>query len=117
MSIRIGIAGWSTFSSVAKVLQLPVTGSQLEQYAAYFTSVEINSSFYRPHRRTTYVRWAASVPPGFRFSVKLPRTITHERRLVDCQALIERFAEETDGLGEKCGPILVQFPPQFCLSR
>ncbi|GBQ47249.1 DUF72 domain-containing protein [Komagataeibacter sucrofermentans] len=113
MSIRVGIAGWSTFSAMAKVLKLPVTGTQLERYAAYFSTVEINSSFYRPHRRTTYARWAASVPPAFRFSVKLPRTITHEHRLDDCQALIDRFAEETDGLGEKRGPVLVQFPPSF----
>ena len=113
MSMRVGIAGWSTFSTMAKVLQLPVTGTQLERYAAYFSTVEINSSFYRPHRRTTYMRWAASVPPAFRFSVKLPRTITHEHRLVDCQALIDRFVEETDGLGEKRGPVLVQFPPSF----
>ncbi|QHC36753.1 DUF72 domain-containing protein [Komagataeibacter xylinus] len=116
MSIRVGIAGWSSFSPMAKALQLPVTGTQLERYASYFSTVEINTSFYRPHRRTTYMRWAASVPPAFRFSVKLPRTITHERRLVDCQALIDRFAEETDGLGEKRGPVLVQFPPSFAYS-
>ena len=61
----------------------------------------------------TYERWAASVPPGFRFSVKLPKAITHERRLLDCQALLDRFAEETGGLGIKRGPVLVQLPPSF----
>ena len=40
--------------------------------------VEINSSFYRPHAFATYARWAASTPDGFRFAVKVPRTITHE---------------------------------------
>ncbi|MBV1831833.1 DUF72 domain-containing protein [Komagataeibacter sp. AV436] len=113
MSIRIGIAGWSISSAMARTLQLPATGTQLERYATCFSAVEINTSFYRPHRRTTYMRWAAGVPSAFRFSVKMPRTITHERRLVDCQALIERFAGETDGLGDKRGPILVQFPPSF----
>lgn len=111
MSIRIGIAGWSIPSALAG--RFPATGTHLERYGACFSAVEINSSFYRPHRRTTYERWAASVPSEFLFSVKLPRTITHERRLIGCQALIERFGEETDGLGNKRGPILVQLPPSL----
>ncbi|AHI26290.1 hypothetical protein BGC31_00905 [Komagataeibacter xylinus] len=111
MSIRVGVAGWSIPSALAS--RFPTVGTHLERYGARFPAVEINSSFYRPHRRTTYARWAASVPPAFRFSVKLPKTITHERRLTDCQALIERFAEETGGLGDRRGPILVQLPPSF----
>ncbi|WP_323717995.1 DUF72 domain-containing protein [Paracoccus aminovorans] len=111
MSIFIGVAGWSIPSTLAG--RFPSTGTHLERYGAQFSAVEINSSFYRPHRRTTYERWAASVPSGFRFSVKLPKAITHERRLKGCEALIERFAEETSGLGDKRGPILVQLPPSF----
>jgi uncharacterized protein YecE (DUF72 family) len=91
----------------------PGSGTHLERYAAVFASVEINSSFYRPHRRTTYRRWADSVPAGFLFAVKLPKAITHEARLQDCAPLIERFAEEIDGLGDKLGPVLVQLPPSF----
>jgi aspartate/methionine/tyrosine aminotransferase len=56
--------------------------------------VEINSSFYRPHRPSTYERWAASVPASFRFSVKVPRSITHERRLADADALLDAFLAE-----------------------
>lgn len=111
MPIRIGVAGWSIPAALAS--RFPATGTHLERYGARFPAVEINSSFYRPHRRTTYARWAASVPPTFRFSVKLPKTITHERRMTDCRALIERFAEETGGLGDRRGPILVQLPPSF----
>lgn len=111
MDLRIGVAGWSIPSALAG--RFPPVGTHLERYGARFSAVEINSSFYRPHRRTTYERWAASVPPGFLFSVKLPKTITHERRLIGCQDLIERFAAETDGLGKKRGPILVQLPPSF----
>ncbi len=91
----------------------PGEGTHLERYAALFRAVEINSSFYRPHRRTTYVRWAASVPENFRFAVKLPKSITHERRLQDCSDLVSRYAEEVDGLGPKRGPVLVQLPPSF----
>ncbi|ARW16787.1 DUF72 domain-containing protein [Komagataeibacter europaeus] len=111
MSIRVGVAGWSIPSALAS--RFPTAGTHLERYGARIPTVEINSSFYRPHRRATYARWAASVPPAFRFSVKLPKTITHERRFIDCQALVERFAEETGGLGDKRGPILVQLPPSF----
>ncbi|MFW7269634.1 DUF72 domain-containing protein [Gluconacetobacter sp. Hr-1-5] len=111
MSIRVGVAGWSIPSALAD--RFPPAGTHLERYGARFPAVEITSSFYRPHRRTTYARWAASVPPTFRFSVKLPRAITHERRMIDCRELIERFAEETGGLGEKRGPVLVQLPPSF----
>ncbi|WP_017999704.1 DUF72 domain-containing protein [Paracoccus sp. N5] len=111
MSIFVGVAGWSIPSAFAG--RFPSAGTHLERYGACFSAVEINSSFYRPHRRTTYERWAASVPSGFRFSVKLPKAITHEHRLKDCEALIDRFAEESSGLGDKRGPILVQLPPSL----
>jgi uncharacterized protein YecE (DUF72 family) len=75
--------------------------------------VEINSSFYRPHRRKTYERWAADTPEGFRFAVKVPRTITHERRLIEIDDLLARFLDETGGLADKRGPLLVQLPPSL----
>lgn len=109
--IRIGTASWSLYKPPPG--RFPDEGSHLERYAATFDSVEINSSFYRPHKPATYARWAASVPAAFRFAVKLPKTITHEHRLVDCRALLERFAGEVAGLGEKRGPILIQLPPKL----
>jgi uncharacterized protein YecE (DUF72 family) len=111
MPIRVGVAGWSIPSALSE--QFPLVGTHLERYSSRFSCVEINSSFHRPHRRTTYKRWAACVPSGFQFAVKLPKVITHERRLDDCGMLIERFAEETSGLGGKRGPVLVQLPPSF----
>jgi uncharacterized protein YecE (DUF72 family) len=90
----------------------PAEGSHLQRYAARFSAAEINSSFHRPHRRATYERWAASVPPAFRFSLKLPKTISHATSPAGQDALIGRFAEEAHGLGEKLGVVLVQFPPK-----
>lgn len=87
--------------------------SILHRYASRFNAVEINSSFYRPHQRKTYERWAESVGAGFRFAVKAPRTITHERRLVDCREEALRFADEIGGLGSKLGAVLVQLPPNL----
>jgi uncharacterized protein YecE (DUF72 family) len=110
-SVRIGCAGWALRPQYAE--HFPATGSHLERYAATFNAVEINSAFYRPHRRSTYERWAASVPDDFRFSVKLPREITHVRRLTEAADVLHRFIDETSGLGVKLGPILVQLPPKF----
>jgi uncharacterized protein YecE (DUF72 family) len=92
---------------------MPAGGSHLERYARRLNAVEINSSFYRPHQRKTYERWARSTPSDFRFSVKLPRTMTHERRLAECGELLDRFVAEVKGLGEKLGALLVQLPPQL----
>lgn len=109
--VLIGTAGWS-IPGLCRA-DFPDAGSHLERYGAVFDAAEINSSFYRPHRRATYERWAASVPPGFRFAVKLPKAITHERRLVDSRPLLDRFSEESRGLGEKLGAVLVQLPPSL----
>jgi uncharacterized protein YecE (DUF72 family) len=106
----IGCAGWSLHKDTAA--DFPEEGSHLERYAAVFPAVEINSSFYRPHQPQTYARWAASVPPDFRFSVKLPKTITHEACLVDADELLDRFAGEAGCLGAKLGCVLIQLPPK-----
>jgi uncharacterized protein YecE (DUF72 family) len=108
--IRIGTAGWGFPRTLDA---FPAEGSGLERYAAVFNSVEINSSFYRPHQRKTYERWAALTPAGFRFAVKFPRTVTHERRLADCGEPVARFLDECTGLGDKLGPLLIQLPPSL----
>ena len=110
-SIFVGTAGWSIASRHAG--DFPGEGTHLERYGRRLDAVEINSSFYRPHRREIYERWALSVPEDFRFSVKLPKSITHERRLVDCGELLDRFLAQAGGLGPKLGAILVQLPPNL----
>lgn len=112
--IRIGCAGWSIPSVHAALFD--DGESMLARYATRFDTVEINSCFYRPHRPRTYERWAATVPPAFRFSVKLPRSITHEARLVGGEELLARFLDETAALGPKLGGILVQLPPSLALE-
>ncbi len=108
---RIGCAGWSIPKAAA--MAFPIGGTHLERYAAVFKAVEINSSFYRPHQPQTYVRWAASVPDDFRFSVKAPRTMTHVHHLHDGVEHMARFAGEVAGLGAKLGCVLLQFPPSL----
>jgi uncharacterized protein YecE (DUF72 family) len=113
--IRIGTAGWSIPKEHAA--RFHVEGSHLERYSAVFNAVEINSSFYRPHRTATYERWAASVPEDFRFAVKIPKAITHERRLKDTDDPMSRFLSEIGGLGRKLGPLLVQLPPSLVFDE
>ncbi len=75
-SVRIGTA----IQSIPKehAAPFPTTGSHLKRYARTLNAVEINSSFYRPHRTGTYERWAAFVLEEFRFAVKVPKATTHE---------------------------------------
>lgn len=110
----VGCAGWALGSKDAA--SFPMQGSHLERYAQVFPSVEINSSFYRSHQPKTYARWADSVPAAFRFSVKMPRTITHESRLQRCEDLLLKFLEEVAHLGTKLGCILVQLPPSLAFD-
>src|SRR3984957_19162317 len=87
--LRVGTAGWSVPSRYAA--EIPAGGSHLERYARRFDAVEINSSFYRSHQRKTYERWAQSTPQGFRFSVKVPKAMTHDQRLGGGGGVLGRF--------------------------
>ena len=108
---RIGCAGWALDKAVQPLFA--GEGTHLERYASRFPCVEINSSFYRPHRPETYRRWAGSVPKGFRFAVKVPKEITHTRRLRDFDEPLDRFLSEAICLGDKLGPLLIQLPPSL----
>jgi uncharacterized protein YecE (DUF72 family) len=108
--LRTGIAGWS----------LPIKptdpGSHLHHYSRSLRCVEVNSSFYRPHRPSTWARWATETPPDFRFSIKAPKTITHEAKLRHTETLLSDFLEQIQPIIPKAGPILFQLPPSFALD-
>lgn len=106
----IGCAGWSVASGRPEFSE---GASVLERYATRFNAVEINSSFHRAHRPATYAKWAASTPPGFRFSVKVPKAVTHTAKLRDCAAPLAEFVEQVSHLGDRLGPLLVQLPPSL----
>lgn len=107
----IGTAGWSIPKRQKD--DFPQSGSHLERYARRLPIVEIDTSFYRPHRRETYERWAGSVPDHFRFAVKTPRTMTHEHRLAGCETLADVFLQQVEGLGDRLSVLLVQLPPSL----
>lgn len=114
MATIIGTAGWTIPGILAT--RFPSEGSALERYAAVFPGVEVNSSFHRPHRPATWARWAASVPDDFRFAVKLPKTISHERKLVGCGDEVERFLDQAGALGPKLALLLLQLPPKLAFD-
>ena len=109
--LKIGTAGWS----LPRELQarFPGDGTHLGRYARVFPCVEINSTFHRPHRSSTFERWAESVPAGFRFSLKVPRTITHDAKLAATEALVEAFLGSIEPLGLAAECLLVQLPPKL----
>lgn len=79
-------------------------------YAEHFDTVEVDSTFYRCPTAGTVNGWALKTPDEFIFSVKVPRTITHEKVLVDCDSEFEQFVDTMDILDEKLGPMVFQFP-------
>jgi uncharacterized protein YecE (DUF72 family) len=109
--VRIGTAGWSIPRASAS--RFGSAGTHLQRYSRELPCAEINSSFHRPHAPSTYAKWAASTPSGFRFAVKLPRTITHDQQLRRARLPLERFLQESAGLGDRRGPLLVQLPPSL----
>ena len=112
--VRIATAGWAIPRTVSE--DFPGHGGGLARYAARLDAVEINSTFYRSHRASTYARWVAATPAHFRFAVKLPRTITHQARLVDANPGIAAFRAEALELQDKLGPLLVQLPPSLTFA-
>ncbi|HXG99320.1 MAG TPA: DUF72 domain-containing protein [Sphingomicrobium sp.] len=109
--MRIGTAGWGIGRD--SLSEFPATGSVLERYSARFSAVEINSSFHRPHGEATWSRWRDAVPGTFRFSVKIPKEISHLRKLRECDGPLDLFLGQVRHLGEKLGLLLLQLPPKL----
>ncbi|MBS0419455.1 MAG: DUF72 domain-containing protein [Proteobacteria bacterium] len=110
----VGTAAWT--NPPAEREARPDGTSHLQHYAARFNAVEINSSFYRAHQRSTYERWKQSTPAGFRFSVKVPRCVTHESALKHCRTELREFQEQVAGLGRKLRILLFQTPASLAFE-
>ena len=117
--VRIGLAGWTeavgrfrSFYPLPPDIDRP-TG--LQRYAHSFDFAEINASFYRRMRRSTFEKWAQDTPADFGFSVKMYRGLTHFHRLKDTSDL-EGFIDSIEGLGGKLLAVLVQLPPSLAFD-
>jgi uncharacterized protein YecE (DUF72 family) len=113
--IRVGISGWR-YAPWRGVFYPPKLAQrqELEFASGKLTSLEINGTFYSLQKPASFQNWFQSVPPDFKFSVKGPKYITHVQRLREVEAPLANFlASGVLLLGEKLGPFLWQFPPNF----
>ncbi len=112
--LAVGTSGWAyrEWRSWWYPRSLP-TREWLRFYAEHFTTVELNSTFYRLPPPERFRHWAQNVPAGFRFAVKAPRGITHERLLQADPEAVHTFIASTSALGEHLGPLLWQIPPRL----
>ena len=108
--LRIGASSWSA-PSWEGAFYPPGTppGGYLEFYARHFDTVEIDATFYRIPDARTVDGWRDRTPPGFLFAAKFPQAVTHEKLLADCAAETNAFVQVMDRLGERLGPLLLQF--------
>jgi uncharacterized protein YecE (DUF72 family) len=110
VELRIGTsaftaAGWETAFYPAGMKP----AEYLSFYATKFDTVEVDSTFYRTPSASTVRGWYDKTPKDFLFALKVPQLITHEKVLEDCDADFNAFVGAADLLGEKLGPILLQF--------
>ena len=113
--VRVGCSGWNYAAWKHAFYEDLPERAWLEHYARHFDTVEVNATFYRLPARTTVANWERTVPPGFLFTLKASRYLTHVRRLLDLGPGLERFYERIEPLrgSAKLGPILWQLPPTF----
>jgi uncharacterized protein YecE (DUF72 family) len=113
MTVRIGTSGWS-YNHWANVLYPPgmPASRRLARYAEVFDTVELNASFYRWPKDSTFAGWREQLPDGFTMSVKAHRGLTHYRRLGNPEPWIERFERCWQLLGDRHGVLLVQLHPE-----
>ena len=115
--LRIGCSGWNYSHWRAGVFYPPRHPQRdwLKYYAEHFDTVELNTTFYRLPDTAVVARWVSESPPGFVFSVKVSRFITHIKRLIEVAEHLPILYERIDPLlrSPKLGPLLWQLPPSF----
>jgi uncharacterized protein YecE (DUF72 family) len=111
---RVGTSGWTYKDWRGPFYPAGLrAASELEHYASVFDCTEINGSFYRLPSEAAVAAWRTRTPEGFRFAWKVPRYLTHYRRLKDAAESVALIFERMGGLGEKSAAALFQLPPQL----
>ncbi len=113
-SVLVGTQGWNYPAWVGPFYP-PATraADMLRVFARAFPTVEVDATFYGTPAEYVVRGWRERVPPEFRFALKVPQSITHERRLVDATDLLEQFLSRVRLLGDRLGPLLLQMPPDW----
>ena len=114
MSILIGTQGWNYTAWVGPLYPPGTRPSEfLSTYARLFRGVEVDSTFYAVPDAKSVRAWNARTPPDFTFALKMPKEITHERRLRGADDVVSEFLDRARELGPKLGPVLMQMGPDF----
>lgn len=114
MQAHVGCSGWFYWHWRGKFYpENSRPDVWFRHYAAQFNSVELNAPFYRWPHIANVKGWVRQSPENFRYSIKVNRIITHEKRLVRTRMLVEEFCKFSEILGEKLGCFLFQFPPSY----
>ena len=114
MGIYIGTSGWSYDHWHGVLYPHGISPNQrLEYYIGRYTTVELNSSYYRWSGAGAFRRWRYRLPEGFQMSVKAPRWLTHSKRLYAPERWLERISHDLAYLEGKRGVLLVQLSPNF----
>jgi len=113
-NLNLGTIGWS-YSFWKGIFYPNKTASKnfLAYYSRKFNTVEVDSTFYRIPNQQAVTNWKTQTPDGFTFSLKFPAAVTHIKMLKDCERETSLFLERASFMGEKLGPLLLQFPPSF----
>ncbi|MFI7631177.1 DUF72 domain-containing protein [Microbispora rosea] len=114
MRLHVGCAMWTHAPWRGRLLPHPLPpGERLRAYATWCNAVEGNTTFYATPSRATVESWAEQTDPGFRLVVKLPRPITHERRLTGADDDLRAFLDAIEPLGPRAHALWIQLPGSF----
>ncbi|WP_043639852.1 DUF72 domain-containing protein [Nonomuraea candida] len=117
MRLHVGCAMWTHARWQGRFLPGDLApGDRLRAYATWCDAVEGNTTFYATPSRATVESWAAQTSPDFRFVVKLPKPITHERRLTGAGEELRAFLEAMEPLGPRVHALWIQLPGSFAPS-
>jgi uncharacterized protein YecE (DUF72 family) len=113
-SILVGTSGWTYAHWKGRFYPTSLARSRwFDYYVTLFPTVEINATFYRSFKDQTYLNWRSRAPVGFKFVMKVPRLITHQKYLLDTGEDIRQFWESASLLGDKLGLVLLQIAPDM----
>lgn len=111
MPVRLGTSSFSAESWVGPFYPPGTAPADfLTHYAKHFDTVEVDATFYRIPSPAVVAGWVAKTPKGFTIAAKAPQVITHEKKLIGAEDDLAAFLKVMDGLGDRLGPILFQFP-------
>lgn len=114
INLFLGTQGWAYQSWVGVFYPQGAKPSDyLTEYAKHFCTVEIDSTYYAIPRPSSVEQWRDAVPAHFRFTAKFPQIITHEKMLTEAERETEQFLNTMALLGDKLGPLVLQFPYTF----